>query len=222
MLKGVIFDFNGTLFWDSDFHDNAWLSFAKKYNIKLTYNDIDKNIHGRSNKTILNYLFNKNLSIEELNKYIKYKESIYRKNCLKNKNKLHLAEGVKEFLNFLKQNKISMNIATASDKSNLDFYIEIFDLKKWFNTDLIVYDDGMIPSKPDPKMFKIAVNKINLFCRECMVIEDSLSGLEAAKKAGFGYICAVFNDRTKLTLKDTNNYDKTIASFDEIDRKLFI
>ena len=63
---------------------------------------------------------------------------------LEDKDNFHLAEGVEEFLDFLKENDVPMTIATMSDKLNVDFYIEHFHLEKWFDLDKIVYSDGII------------------------------------------------------------------------------
>ena len=61
-IQAVIFDFNGTLFYDTNFHDAAWIEFAARYGTSLTKDELDKNIHGSTNKEILHYLFNKKLS----------------------------------------------------------------------------------------------------------------------------------------------------------------
>jgi beta-phosphoglucomutase-like phosphatase (HAD superfamily) len=58
--KGVIFDFNGTLFWDTDLHNKAWLKFASNHGQKLTKEELKVKLHGKVNRDILEYLFKKN------------------------------------------------------------------------------------------------------------------------------------------------------------------
>ena len=56
-MKGIIFDFNGTMFQDSHLHEAAWVHMVKKYSKgELTEHDISVNLHGRTNKEILNAL----------------------------------------------------------------------------------------------------------------------------------------------------------------------
>ena len=65
------------------------------------------------------------------------KKNVTDKLCLKDKENLHLADGVEEFLDYLKENNIPRTIATMSEKDNVDFYIENFQLAKWFDIDKI-------------------------------------------------------------------------------------
>ena len=130
-IRGVIFDFNGTLFWDTDIHNKAWDSFLDKYEINLT--DIEKNekIHGKNNKDILNALFYRKLSSAEINMFSSEKEKIYQELCLQTD--MQLAPGVKEFLNLLKELNIPFTIATASELDNVEFYFKYLELGSFFD-----------------------------------------------------------------------------------------
>jgi len=52
-FRGVIFDFNGTLLWDTELHNRAWDEFLKKHNLKLSDKEKNEKIHGRNNELIL-------------------------------------------------------------------------------------------------------------------------------------------------------------------------
>ena len=68
-MKGIIFDFNGTMFQDSHLHEAAWVHMVKKYSKgELTEHDISVNLHGRTNKEILNFFVSDSLTDEEIEK----------------------------------------------------------------------------------------------------------------------------------------------------------
>ena len=78
-MKGIIFDFNGTMFQDSHLHEEAWVYMVNKYsNGSLREEDILLNLHGRTNKEILNFFISDSLSDEEINKLSFEKEAYYR------------------------------------------------------------------------------------------------------------------------------------------------
>lgn len=53
-MKGIIFDFNGTLFWDSEIQENAWKTFGKKLSGRdITDEEFNTYFHGRTNKDTL-------------------------------------------------------------------------------------------------------------------------------------------------------------------------
>ncbi|WP_057912825.1 HAD family hydrolase [Peribacillus muralis] len=191
-MKGIIFDFNGTMFLDSHLHEQAWFYMVKKYSPKaISDKDILINIHGRTNKEILTHFISKELTGEEIEKMSFEKEAYYRELCLKNKDELKLTNGLVDMLNQLKATGTPITIATATVKENVDFYFDIFHLEQWFDFDKVTFDDGSFPGKPEPDIFIIAANKLGLIPNECLVIEDAFSGLTAAKKAGIGKIIAI-------------------------------
>ena len=64
-IRGIIFDFNGTLLFDSDKHEKAWRVFAKNFCDKeISDEEFEKNIHGIVNKKVLEYLYNQDLYVD--------------------------------------------------------------------------------------------------------------------------------------------------------------
>jgi beta-phosphoglucomutase len=145
-FKGIIFDFNGVLLWDSHLHVQAWQQFALKLRgYEFDNNELSIHVHGRTNSHILSYLTGRVLQNQELNELIQMKETVYRSLCLSQGKLFALSPGATDLLNFLVKSNIPRTIATASEKTNLDFFITHLSLKQWFDINLIVYDDGELP-----------------------------------------------------------------------------
>jgi beta-phosphoglucomutase len=214
-IKGVVFDFNGTLFWDTNIHNQAWDIFLEEKNIRLSDKEKNKKIHGKNNKDILNILFSNKLSKEEINKLSLEKEKIYQKLCLQTD--MQLAPGAKEFLNFLKNIKISFTIATASELNNVDFYFKHLELNSFFDRSKVIYNDGSIKSKPNPQIFQKAIDMMGLMGCETLIFEDSISGIIAAENV----------KALKIIIVNSNNDDysrwdyQQIKNFKDVDKNLF-
>ena len=221
MYKGIIFDFNGTLFWDSEKHQEAWREFSKRLrDHAFTDEEMREYMFGRTNEDIIAYLIGKKPSAELVEKFAQEKEAVYRDMCRKDKEHTVLAPGAIDFLNYLVENNIPHTIATMSEKDNVEFYIEEFKLAKWFDIEKIVYADGTIPGKPAPDIYIKAAKKLNLNPQDCIVVEDAISGIESAKNAGIGEIIAIASMESIDLYKNIPAVSQIIKNFDEIDRNI--
>ncbi|HAM97002.1 MAG TPA: hypothetical protein DCQ26_00170 [Marinilabiliales bacterium] len=191
-FKGIIFDFNGTLFLDSPLHEKAWIEMAVELrDKKLTVEEFRIHGHGRTNKTIIQYLLGYLPEMDELERITEQKEKYYRELCLQNSQDFKLASGAEWVLNKAKELALPITIATGSYARNVEFYFQYLNLGKWFRREWVVLDDGTYPGKPAPDIFMLAAQKLHLAIHDCLVFEDSYSGIESAWKAGVGHIVAV-------------------------------
>ena len=126
-----------------------------------------------------------------------------------------------DVFNFLKENNIPRTIATMSEWDNVEFYIKEFNLAKWFDLDKIVYSNGKIPGKPAPDIFLIAAEKIGLNPKDCLVFEDAIAGINAAKSAGIGKIIAVDSMEPVEFYQGIDGLSSIITNFNEVDRSMF-
>lgn len=212
--KGVIFDFNGTLFWDSKLHLEAWREFSKRLrDHAFTDEEMRDYMFGRTNEDIIAYLIGKRPSAAMVNEFAEEKEAVYRKMCLENPAEFHLAPYAVDFLNYLKKNNIPRTIATMSNWSNVEFFIKEFKLSQWFDLEKIVYDNGKIPGKPAPDIYLIAAEKLCLQPQDCVVIEDAVSGIEAARAAGIGKITAIASMEPVELYKNIQAVSQIITDF---------
>lgn len=222
MVKGIIFDFNGTLYWDSQLHYDAWKEFsAILRGVPFTNEEMRDKMFGHTNEDIIEYAIGRKPTKEMVEKYAKEKESLYRKRCLQDRSSFKLAPGAVEFLDFLKANNVPRTIATMSEWDNVEFYIKEFELERWFDLDKIVFSDGKIPGKPAPDIFLIAAEKIGLNPKDCVVVEDAIAGINSAKAAGIGKIIAIDSLEPIEFYQNIDGLAGIIKSFHEFDREMF-
>ncbi len=186
--KGIIFDFNGVLLWDDAWHDESWIKVSGQLRgTPMSVEEMRQKIHGGNNRNAFSQVLGRPVSDEELPSLTDKKESLYR-DIASGQPGFHLSPGAATLLDMLAEKNIPRAIATSSEITNLNFYIEKLGLEKWFDRGLIVYDDGSMPSKPAPDIYLRAAAKLGLDPKDCIVIEDSRFGVEAAHRAGIGKI----------------------------------
>jgi HAD superfamily hydrolase (TIGR01509 family) len=202
--RGLIFDFNGTLYFDSDKHERAWREFALDFRGReITDEEFAANFHGRPARSILHYLAGEELEPDETDRLIQEKEAVYRDYCLADKESFCLAPGAITLLDKLKSQNFPMTIATALEMVNISFFIHQFELGRWFDTGKIVFDDGTFPGKPAPDIYLKAAGNLNLAPADCIVVEDAKSGVQSAQAAGIGFVIGMVPESAK-ELADTD------------------
>lgn len=213
--KGVIFDFNGTLFFDSDKHVHAWGRMAEELRgFETTPEELQAHFYGVPNNRAIEYILQRECEEAELTKYSELKEAYYREYCKKAPETFHLVAGCHEFFDQLKEKKIPFTIASASIKPNIDFFVESFELAKWFEPEKIVYDDGSFENKV--KMFQYAAEVIGVPIEECLIFEDSESGIRDAYAAGCRNIVVVDSMGVADRYLGTPGVLKSIRNFEEL------
>ena len=183
-MRNIIFDFNGTMFQDTDKNIKAWSEFLRRHCGRYpTMEEFTKYINGSPNPTIICHFLG-NMPLEETWKYAEEKEEIYRELCLADRERLVLTEGLETFLDWLCRHEVPINIATGADPGNLAFYRKHLGLDRWFDPEKIVVSDGTFPGKPAPDIYRIAAERIGVDLAETIVIEDAMLGVRSAKAAG--------------------------------------
>ncbi len=214
-MKGVIFDFNGTLFPDTDKHRKAWTEFLARRGMILEEDDYKAHFLGPTNRQILEMVFKRKLSDDELARYAFEKEDLYRSFCRAERASLVLTGGAEELLDALTSSGIPIAVATGSDPDNVDFYYEALGIGKWIPRELMIYNDGTIPSKPAPDFYLRAASAISLPPEECVVFEDGDSGFLAAHAAGAGKIIGIIGSNTKEKILSFPGVCAAVADFRE-------
>jgi beta-phosphoglucomutase len=128
-----------------------------------------------------------------LKEYSNEKEKNYRDICIEER--MSLTHGAEEFIEYLVSRAININIATASEYKNTHFFIQKFSLKRTFDTDKIICDNGIVKSKPHPDYYNIAINTQGRDTASYAVIEDSIAGIYAAKNGDSGMIFMISSNQ---------------------------
>ena len=215
--KGIIFDFNGVLLWDGHLQEKSWKIYSQKLRgYELSEEEIKYKVHGIKNRHILEYLLNRNLNTDEVLRMTKEKEDIYRNLCLELGNNFSLSPGAVELFEFLQTHNIRFTIATASEETNVDFFIKHLHLNNWFEKSKMVFDDGTHNGKPHPDIYQLAAKRIELLPEECIVVEDAVAGVESAYKAGIGFITALGSKEKHTELAALEGVDLVIENLNEL------
>jgi len=191
-LKGIIFDFNGVLWWDTPLQVEAWSRYAEIVRGRhLSQQEIEQHVLGRDNRFILHYLTGQAFKGRDLEVHSDHKETIYRNLCLEQGDAFHLSPGAAKLLDWLQAHGVRRTIATSAGKENMLFYFLYLHLEHWFDFDLLVYDDDRMRTKPAADPYLRAAKNLELAPEQCAVVEDSVHGIHSARAAGIGSIIAL-------------------------------
>lgn len=182
MIKAVIFDLDGVLVTTDELHYLAWKELAESIGITTFTKEDNVRQRGVSRMASLEVVLekgDKTYSDEEKYALADKKNSIYI-HSLNNLSSADVLPGVVAFIEFLKEKGIKTAIGSAS--KNTPLILEKTGIADHF--DAISCGLDTMKSKPEPDVFVIAANKLGVSCADCVVIEDSDAGIEAAKRAG--------------------------------------
>lgn len=176
----VIFDMDGVIVDSNPTHKISLDIFTKKYGFLLSDEEMKTRLWGRTNKDWISDLFKaKNLTPQEVKLLGVEKEKIFREIYEKT---IQPVKGLENFLKLLNKNQIKIAIATSAPSENVNFVLEKTGLRDYFP---VILDETFIQKgKPDPEIYLKTAKALGLPNSKCIVIEDSLSGVQAGKDSG--------------------------------------
>jgi beta-phosphoglucomutase len=206
LIKACIFDLDGVLVDTAHYHYLAWKRLAKEFDYELT-EEINEQLKGVSRmKSLEIVLTHANISLEEQKKntLADRKNGWFTEYVHKMKPD-ELFPGVKELFSKLRKDEI--RIALASSSKNAQTIIEILGIQQEFEA--VVDGNMIVHSKPDPEIFLLAAEKLNLNPADCVVFEDAEAGVEAACAAGMKCV----GIGSPVQLNKANQVVKSIKDF---------
>ena len=220
MIDTMIFDFNGTMIFDGLIQKRAWGKFLEvEFNRKLTSQDYQLHIAGINNRNTFEYYLGRSISGAELTQLSDKKENIYLEICLNTPDEFQLVSGLADFLDWCESNDIKLNIATASEYSNVEFFFEQLQLGRWFDLSKVAFNDGQIKGKPAPDIFLKAIENVDGKVSNSAIFEDSVSGIQAANTAQAGKVVLVEDPKLeKVNLPENLRIDKLIRNYSGINK----
>lgn len=177
-MKAFLFDLNGTMIDDMDYHIKAWYRITHELGGNLTMEQVKAECYGK-NGEVLERIFPGRFTQEEKDKISIEKETQYQREF---KPYLKLLNGLDVFLEESYKRGIKMAIGSAAIMFNIDFVVDGLNIRHYF--DAIVSADDVINSKPDPETFLKCAFQLQAAPANCIVFEDAPKGVEAAANAG--------------------------------------
>lgn len=211
-----LFDMDGVLIDSNPFHKIALKDFCKKYGQDLSEEQLHAKIYGRTNRDWIANVFGV-LPETQLKAYAEEKEKLFRDIY---QNHVQPLNGLIGFLDQLDAYSIKRAIATSAPRANVDFTIKHTGIGSYFDT---ILDESFVSKgKPDPEIYIKTATALGFDPKNCVVFEDSLSGVAAGKAAG----CKVVGISTTHTAAELNESDLVMADFEGINalsliKKLF-
>ncbi|MFH0773369.1 MAG: HAD family phosphatase [bacterium] len=204
-IKAAIFDIDGTMVDNMEYHKKAWKMFYNIHQLRIT-KDILRLLTqgGKRNDEILREVFGI-ISKDLIKQYGSEKEQLYRNMYTK---KIKPIKGLIDTLNYFKDNGICLAVATSATKVNMDLILKSLHIDGYFQ--VTVCGDEVTKGKPNPEIFLTAAERLHLRPPECVVFEDSVSGISAAHQAGMTSIGVLSGESRERLRADyfINNFDE--------------
>jgi beta-phosphoglucomutase len=183
LSKGVIWDLDGTLVNTSDLHFLAWQQIMAEHNRPFSHEDFARTF-GRRNPDILAILFGDDLDPARVDPLGDRKEVLFREAA--RERGVPLLPGAMKIIEELDRQDWRQAIGSSAPRENITFLLGLTGLTHYM--DAIVSMEDTQAGKPDPEGFLKAAGKLATPPAWCVVVEDAVFGVEAAKAGGFGCI----------------------------------
>jgi beta-phosphoglucomutase family hydrolase len=207
MIKAIIFDMNGVIVDDEHVHEMAFRDTVKEHKIDLTHEDYLTCCAGKTDQKGYEDIatsFDVALPVGDL---LERKWQMYPKLFEKHKK---CFDGVRELIEYL-STKYMIALASSASRAEVELILKDFQIDRYFSVKISAND--VKNGKPHPEPYLKTAELLKILPQECVVIEDSRSGVRAAKSAGC-YCIAITTTHTKEDLQEA---DITVSSFSEID-----
>lgn len=180
---GVIFDWDGVIVRSAELHDEAWRRLAARLGRHIPPDFFIRSF-GMKNQSAIRELLKWTDDPAELDRLSEEKESEFRE--LVRNYGIRPVEGAETLIRTLKDRGIPYAVGSSTPRKNIQCVIEVLGWHGLFP--VLVTAEEVKRGKPDPEVFIIAAQRLNLPPEHCIVIEDAPVGIEAAKKGGMKVI----------------------------------
>lgn len=197
----MVLDMDGVIIDSNPLHAAAWTAYNLRFGIQ-TDRGMEQRMYGRRNDDIVRDYFGPHLSAAEIAEHGSAKEQLYRKMAA-TRLETALVPGVRELL--ARHSGRPVALATNAEPANVDFLLNGSGLRQYFH--VIVDGHQVEHPKPHPEIYLKAAELLGIEARNCVVFEDSFSGIQAARAAGARVV------GLKTTHQDLPDTDLAIDDF---------
>jgi len=174
----LIFDMDGVVIDSNPVHRRSWAAFNRRYGLETT-EAMQQRMYGKRNDEIVRDYFGDGLSNEEVVQRGAAKERLYRE-MIAGRVESMLVPGLKTFLR--EHAGAPMAVATNAEPENVVLVLTEGGLREYFQ--VVVNGHQVRKAKPDPEIYLLAAQRLGATPANCIVFEDSKSGIQAARNAG--------------------------------------
>lgn len=213
-LQAILWDMDGVLV---DTYEGHYLSWKQSLDeVGQPYEeDTFRRTFGMNNRLIMATVFGRELDEAFIQKVSERKEEIFRRDI---KGIVKVLPGVLDWLASFKQMGLKQAVASSAPQANIDALLDELGIRDYFQAEAA---GSTLKGKPDPAVFLLAAEKLGVDPVNCLVIEDSIAGVEAAKRAGCQCLAVLTtNQASELTKADLIVKDLTLFN-EELLKGLF-
>ena len=215
MNRAVLWDMDGTLVDSAEYHWQAWVDAMSCKGFPVTHEQFLATF-GQRNDSILRQWLGQKVTSELIQCIGNAKETLYRQ--LVREHGIAPLRGASEWVNLLHRQGWGQAIASAAPRANIETILDVLQASQCFQA--IVSADDVHRGKPDPEVFLIAATKLGVAPEHCIVVEDALHGVEAARAAGMKSIGVSQNGKhlptdivvPSLDLLEENAFDNLLLN----------
>ncbi|MCF2442496.1 HAD family phosphatase [Dyadobacter sp. CY345] len=198
----VIFDMDGVIVHTNPYHSLAFRKFFASRNLAPTDEEFAQHMFGKSNSYILSHFLQRKIEGEELSLLEDEKESLFRKIYEPH---IDPIKGIVHFIEDLYANGVKLGVATSAPLANLDLILSKVPLREKMGS--ILASENVKKHKPDPEVYLTSSKNLAVSPDQCVVFEDSFSGISAGLNAGMKVV-GVLTSHTRDELPPCSFYIK--------------
>lgn len=211
VTPAIIWDVDGTLVDTAEQHFRAWSQLAVEIDRSFTRSDFAATF-GMRNPEILRRLFFPEAEDEKCRELGQRKEDLYRASV--RAEGTQLLPGVARLLDAFAAAGWPQAIGSSAPNENLDLLLERTGTRRYFGA--VVSGDDVRRGKPDPEVFLTTAVKLGVDPTRCVVFEDAVAGVEAARAGGMRCIAVTFVGHHSAGMLRSAGADLVVGSLDEV------
>lgn len=206
-LRAVLWDMDGVIVDTYEGHLDSWTRALKEVGQEFT-EETFKRTFGMNNRLILKTIYGRDLDEEFVQLVSDRKEVIFREDI---RGRVKTLPGVIEWLVRFQEMGLKQAVASSAPQANIDALLDELGIRSFFQAEAA---GANLRGKPDPAVFLLAAQLLEVDPRDCLVIEDSIAGVEAGVRSG-GRVLAVLTTNPAEKLSAADLIVKDLAEFSE-------
>ena len=210
MSRGVIFDVDGVLVDSYHTHFRSWQALARETGIRLEEEQFAEGF-GQRSQDVIRKQWGDRIDDQRVRELDRRKEWLYRQEIAR---AFPAMDGAAELIRALARDGFRVAVGSSAPPENVDLVLDRLGVRDVLAG--IVTGEDVTRGKPDPEVFVIAAQRAGVLPTRCVVVEDAVQGIEAARAAGMRSVGVVSTGRSADDLRDAGA-DLVVRSLRELD-----